>query len=195
MVRSGFARPLFHVLSGLGLAVFIVLSPRDAGLIGIGALLLICIVVESLRLVLPVCNRLFLAWVGPLLKETEVGRPTGVGYFLAGAWIVLLVFKQEIAVAALVILAVGDPAAAVVGRRWGRTRIGKKSLEGSFGFFLAAMGTGWLLQGLWPGLPYSLFAVGVLAGTVVEFLPLRVDDNLVLPVATGLAMETVSVWF
>jgi len=46
-----------------------------------------------------------------------------------------------------------------------------------------------ILRGFWPGLSMPVFAIGALTGAVVECLPLKVDDNLILPLAAALAME------
>ncbi|MGH7274167.1 MAG: hypothetical protein ACREIQ_06915, partial [Nitrospiria bacterium] len=61
--------------------------------------------------------------------------------------------------------------------------------EGLAAFFVGAMVSGMILRGFWPGLSMPVFAIGALTGAVVECLPLKVDDNLILPLTAALAME------
>jgi len=182
-------RRVFHAATGLALAFLIFWMGKESGLILIGALFLFTILMEILRLQVPSMNKAWVSLVGPMLKDTEVSHPTGVGYFLGGVLLCLLLFELEVTLASIVILSVGDPTAAMIGQQWGRIRIGKKSLEGTVGFLASAMTAGIVFQGFWPGLSMATFSMGALTGAVVELLPLNIDDNLLLPVAAGLAME------
>jgi dolichol kinase len=189
MYRPASSRRLFHLATGLTLALLVFRLGREKAVILIGSLFLITVLVETLRLRINAFNRVLVGWFGSLLKERETHYPTGVGYFLGGILICLLLFHLEVALASIVILSVGDPAASVVGQRWGRIRIGKKSMEGAVAFWVCAMTAGVFFQGFWPGLPFLTYSIGALTGAVVECLPIRVDDNLILPLATGLTME------
>ena len=86
---------------------------------------------------------------------------------------------------------IGDGAAAVVGRRYGRTRypFSPKSVEGSAAFFvtafLAAIPFG--LVGVEP-LGLGTLAVGAFTAAVVEALPVDINDNLRVPLVAGAAM-------
>jgi dolichol kinase len=183
-------RGVFHAATGLALAFLIFWMGEERGLILIGALFLFTILTEILRLRVTGVNRILVSLAGPILKDAEISHPTGVGYFLGGALGCLLFFGLEVTLASIVILSAGDPAAAVVGRRWGRVRIGEKSLEGTMAFLASAMAAGMVLQGFWPGITITTFSMGTLIAAVVEVLPLKMDDNLRVPLAAGLAMQT-----
>ncbi|MDT8341426.1 MAG: hypothetical protein RQ751_07935, partial [Longimicrobiales bacterium] len=75
---------------------------------------------------------------------------------------------------------VADPAAGVVGRLWGSRPLGKGSVQGSAAFLVAAWGALALLTAD----PLAVLPVAV-AVAAVEILPLPVDDNLTIPLATG----------
>ncbi len=190
MPRPTSSRRLFHIATGLTLALLIFLLGETGGVILIASLFLLTVLVEGLRLWIPAMNRIFVSLVGPMLKDMEVKRPTGVGYFLGGVLVCLLFFDLEVALASIVILAVGDPAAAAVGQRWGRIRMGEKSLEGAVAFIAVALSAGVILQDFWPNVSPGLFATGTLIGALVECLPSKIDDNLIIPFAAGLGMET-----
>jgi dolichol kinase len=195
MPRPTPSRRLFHIATGLTLALLVFFLGEAGGVVLIASLFLLTVLVEGLRLWIPAMNRVFVSLLGPMLKDMEVKRPTGVGYFLAGVLVCLLFFDLEVALASIVILSVGDPAAAAVGQRWGRIRMGEKSLEGAIAFFVVALLTGVFLQDFWPNVSFGLFATGAFIGALVECLPLKIDDNLILPFAAGLAMETTGRFF
>ncbi|MBI5197360.1 MAG: hypothetical protein HZA19_02005 [Nitrospirae bacterium] len=194
MSQPGVSRCLFHVGTGLVLTVLVFFVGKEAGLWWIGSFLALAVAGEVLRFRIPALNRLFVQWVGPVLKMPEREHPTGIGYFLGGIWITLLICDLEITLASMIILAVGDPAAAYVGRRWGRLRFREKSLEGTLGFLVCSLAAGWVFQGM-GGYTVPLFALGAVTGAVVEFLPLKIDDNLILPVAAGFAMQAAAAYF
>ncbi len=107
-----------------------------------------------------------------------------VAFFLA-----LLIFPRTIAVAAMLYNSLGDAAAALVGRRWGRHRVHwGKSWEGAGAAFIVNLGIGLLLPGIAP-IPAI---VGAVAGAAIEFAPLPLDDNLRVTLGAGLALWLVA---
>lgn len=95
--------------------------------------------------------------------------------------------------ASIAVLALGDPAASVVGRRWGRVRLGgRRTLEGSLALVLVGGGAAYAALALFgtDGLP--LAAAAAAAGALAEHLSRgRLDDNLTIPLVAGLAMHLV----
>lgn len=107
----------------------------------------------------------------------------------------VLLFPATVAAAALLMQMIGDAAAALVGRRYGRTRYpgSPKSAEGSAAFFAAALASATPL--LWwpaadPGgrLTPLVLVAGALAATVTEAVRLPLNDNLRVPLVAGAAM-------
>ena len=128
-------------------------------------------------------------WLSPLFRKEEAGRISGATYYLAGAAVTTILYPKGIAVLALVFLAVGDVAAPIVGGWLGRVNVFGKSIEGAMGAFLACVGAGFLAAMLFHlGRPQRIIVAGALAATVVGHLPLRVNDNLTIPVVSGLIM-------
>ena len=119
------------------------------------------------------------------LRTAERARLTSAHYLTFSACVLAWWLPASMAATALVVPVVGDAAAALVGRRFGRRRIGHKSLEGSAAFFLTGMAAGWLCLGEQP----LALAAAVLAATIVELLPLPVDDNLSVPLVTALVLR------
>lgn len=104
----------------------------------------------------------------------------------------ILTFPKTIALIAILTLAIADPASAVVGIRFGRHRVvPDKSLEGSAAFFAATFAIALGLLRTAPGVDVwqAAGAAGLvaLAAAAFEMLPLRLDDNLTIPLLVGFA--------
>lgn len=142
-------------------------------------------------------KNLFLAVFGRMLRHREEqGGMTASTIVVASAALTILLFRTEIAVAALVFLSLGDSAAALVGRHFGRIElVSGRTLEGSLAAFntclLASIGLMALRPSMgWNLTPAALMA-GALAATLAELFELPLDDNLRIPLAAGLAMELI----
>ena len=101
---------------------------------------------------------------------------------------------------AIYTLAVADPLAAIVGIRFGRRRIARdRTLEGSLAFSAAtlvitAFVLGWGTDA--PGLAIAgASGMIALAAAGCELLPLRIDDNLTIPLFVGFITWIVAALF
>ncbi|MEW5994563.1 MAG: hypothetical protein AB1744_09220 [Candidatus Zixiibacteriota bacterium] len=123
--------------------------------------------------------------IRPLIRQHEAaGDFTGASYILLSVCLTVALFVKPIAIAALCFIIVGDVFAAIIGRSVGRHRFGRKTVEGSLGCL-----AGTLLVALFiPELPWTIKLSGAVIATVVEALPLGVDDNVSVPILAGLGM-------
>lgn len=119
-------------------------------------------------------------------KHEKDGDFTGATYILLTSAAAIALFAKPIAIAALSFIIVGDSFAAVIGRRFGRIKIGNKSLEGSLGCFLGTT----LVAVFSPGIPLVIGLLGAVVATLVEAWPMGVDDNVSVPLISGLVMTT-----
>lgn len=116
-----------------------------------------------------------------LEREKNYSKPSiqalwaNLGIFLS-----FLIFGKEASTVGVVVLAVGDAFAGMVGIRYGKRRIGNKSLEGAFAFFLSVFFVLFPFIGLW-----QAFVVALLS-SVAEILPFKLDDNLTIPLIASL---------
>jgi len=92
-----------------------------------------------------------------------------------GIFLSYLVFGKESTIVGVLLLAFGDAFAGLVGTLFGKKRVWGKSLEGSFAFFFSSFLVLLPIIGLRDALIIAL------VGTLVELLPLKLDDNLTLP--------------
>ncbi len=109
-------------------------------------------------------------------------------HFALGIAISLLIFPAPTRYVAITILTLGDGCAHLFGMKLGRTRLPfnkGKNLEGSICGFLYAS----LAAMIFVDPVRALIASAV--GMIVEGLPLPVNDNLTMPLATGLALTLI----
>lgn len=182
-------RKLFHLLGGLGLLGLWFLLGRRGALLAYGALLAGALLFDLARLLSPAFASWCAARLGAFLRRREAGRLSGMPTYVLGVALSLALYPEPAAVAAVVFLAFGDVAATGVGERWGRRRVGDKSLEGAAAFFAAAFLAGLAVRGLLGGPPAHVLAAGAWCAALLELLmPRWANDNLLIPLAAGLFM-------
>lgn len=92
------------------------------------------------------------------------------------------------ALPALLFVAVGDPAAALVGTRFPGPRFWGKSPSGGVAFVAAALAVWAVLCAFGFGQWSWAIIVGAVGAALVELAPLLVDDNLTVPLIAGAVM-------
>lgn len=125
--------------------------------------------------------------------KAKPGKIMGDTWFLLGIALAILFFSKSIAICVLLFCVFGDAASAIIGTKWGSIKlIGKKSLQGSLAHLSICLLLGFALANL-PGftLPILLILVGASVATIVELIPIPIDDNLTIPVITGVVMEII----
>jgi dolichol kinase len=172
---------------GTGLAAPAVLAwPKPWALALTGSMLAVALTADAVRL-RPDARTALDRRLPGVFRPNETGRPSGASLLAAGYLAAVLFLPAEAAAAGILALAVGDPAAAVVGRWYGtRAEVTGKTWAGSLACFLGAAGAMWCL----PSLGASAAVAGGAMAALVERRagPL---DNVVLPLLTGLL---VSLW-
>ncbi|KAG4304158.1 hypothetical protein PORY_002522 [Pneumocystis oryctolagi] len=158
---------------------------------------------DIIRFAVPEFNRIYVAVLGPLMRESEINGWNGVIFYLIGAWTVLIIFPKDIAVISILVLAWSDTAASTFGRLYGGRgpllRHGK-SLIGSIAACCMAMFSVYLFWGYIarfdePGLSWhpssrlnihSLALVtGIIGAFAEQFNLCGLNDNCVIPILTG----------
>jgi glycerol-3-phosphate acyltransferase PlsY len=138
---------------------------------------------------IPAWNRFVFTRFGSFIRKNEEHKLTGTAPYVLGIGLSLYAYALPVATAAICFLALGDVAATAIGERFGKTKIGDKSLEGTFAFIVAAAMSGVLLSLLGVHLPFWVMVIGVPVAAGVELLTLPVNDNLVIPIVSGGIME------
>jgi dolichol kinase len=121
---------------------------------------------------------------GRVLREEEKSAFMGSTYFIFSTILTILLFSKSIAIASILILILSDTAAALVGKWIGRVKIFGKTLEGSLAFLTTSL----LIVWIYPNLGRFSGSLAALGATVIEVLPIKVNDNLSIPLVAGAIM-------
>lgn len=187
---TNFARNVFHVGSALGslLLVETVLTPAWMLIIACSAAAFAWSCELGKRLS-PGIDRVTWLVLGRMGHPHERVRINSATWFSTALLLLALTRSHLVAAIGLVVLGLADPAAGLIGRRWGRIKlVHGRTLEGTMAFVLAG-GIGALATVLiwhpelgWP-LALAISAAAVLPAALAELFASRIDDNLLVPVA------------
>jgi len=203
-LKNELGRKIFHLGATFFILIYIFFSEtfsHKAALLVLAILLVILLEIEYVRIDL----RLYLPFLSPIWekykRKKEKNMLGGDVFFLIGCIICLAVFDVRIAVAAILMTTFGDLASSLVGKCWGKIQIMKdRSLEGCIAEFVVniivgyiflrapVQGTVWWLAGIpLTGFPlWSIIITMALTATIVETLVYKLDDNLLVPLISGL---------
>jgi dolichol kinase len=148
----------------------------------------IAIAVDMIRIHEHRAHAWFRRFFGQLLREHEQFNLLGSTYLLLATLLAVEVFSPNVAAATLGFTVLGDAFAALAGRAYGRTRVFRKSLEGFAAGALACLAWATYLA-LGGHLPWGIVLSGALVASLVELLPIPLDDNLAVTLAAGYCMK------
>lgn len=190
---TNYTRNVFHVSCGLSVVALIELLPSRAWLIGLPlAVGLWAWSAEVSRRVWPSVNDRLMKLFGNVAHAHERHRVNSSTWFVTALLLLGLAFPRYASAVGVAVLGLADPAAALVGRRFGRTKLrGGRSLQGSLAFVavgaLAALGVLALRhQGSVGALALTALAAAAM-GAVAELYTERLDDNFTIPLASASA--------
>jgi dolichol kinase len=162
---------------------------------------------EASRRLSPPINALLMRLFAPVAHPDEAYHVNSATWYTTAILLLAFFFPLSAGVVGLAVLGLADPAAAIIGRRWGRHRLADgRSLEGTLAFVGVGTLAGWIPLALWHD---DLAGKGWLAlaaatgGALSELLSgraaalvgwSRIDDNLVIPLASAASMLTVCAW-
>ena len=187
MTSKEFYRKLLHLAScSIALSYLWFFKDKSIMLIIVGTLTLMSIVIEISRNKNNIIQKIFKRHFNFMLRKDEIkGSFTGATWLLIGNFLTIFIFPIFVAVPALLYLSIGDAIAALVGKNFRRFTIGKKSLVGSFFGFLCGLIFVSLVNKV---LPFHVLMFGSIVAMITEILPIRFDDNLTIPLLSGLAI-------
>jgi len=175
------ARKIVH-FSAVLVPFFCELTSKTVILTALSIITIAYILQEALRLEgqpLPIITRFTLKLSRPEERTSVIIRPA---YLAIGIILTLILFPSTIAYSSIWIGAIGDPVAAIIGRRIGRKRIiRRKTVEG----FVAGLAASFLAASLL--LSPFIALIGAGGAMFMELLDVP-DDNLTMPVVAGALM-------
>jgi dolichol kinase len=189
---TNYARNLFHITWGLSVMLCIetwLTEPRQRWIAG--TTFIWAWAMEFFRRRSPWLNETLMKGFGKFAHPHEWHRINSGTWYITALLILAWFSPIMISAVAVGILALADPSAAIIGRRFGRTKlVNGRSLEGSLTF--AAVGTGVglaVLMGI-HGLPFgsalTISLAAAVPAAVAELFSGRIDDNFTIPLTAAL---------
>ncbi len=185
-LRHELQRKAIHLAMGI-VPIWVWLVPPRTAMLGLILATSVTVIVDLLRLSDRRLRSFFLSLFRSLIRRHEEKHLLGSTHYMLAALLSVLVFDKMIAVAALAFLVLGDTVAAIFGKRFGTIAFWGKSLAGSSACLVTCL----LLGGIILRDPV-LAVAGAVAATIAEALPLPMDDNMRVPIISGLVMQLVA---
>ncbi len=161
------------------------LIPEHAGRGALLAAAAVFLSLDVLRLNVPRVREFFYRIFGEMVRQHESSTLLGSTSMVISALLAVYCFEKNVAVAAMLFLTVGDSMAGLIGSRYGKIRIFGKTLEGSLACFAACL----VIVTIVPGIPLSAGVAGAFVATLVEVLPIPLDDNFRIPLSAGFMIQ------
>lgn len=182
-------RKLFHMIAGIMLVILV-----DTKILNVLTLTIILIlgILTSLitrKTKIPV----FYWFLENMDRKEDLKKYPGVGAvnFLAGCLLVIVLFENNLALASILVLSIGDAVSSLIGIHFGKTihpLNNKKLIEGTIaGIILSFFAASIFIS-------YKEALVAATAGMIIEAIELKVhkefiiNDNITIPLVSGLAV-------
>lgn len=176
-------RKLLHLFA-MVMPIGYYLAPKWLALTSIAAAFLFSLLADICRFRKWEIQRFWTPITDYIVRPKEAAKFTGATHILFSGFVCLLLFDLPAAAFGMSTIILGDTAAALVGRKWGRHKYNHadRSWEGSLSFLAASLLAAFVI----PGLPLWIGVVGSVIATLVEAFSNQIDDNLSVPLVVGL---------
>jgi dolichol kinase len=201
LTPTNYTRNLFHVAGGItGALLYHYFLTQTLALVVMVVFVVTFTSLEILRRRSDSMNELLMRFpfFRRIARPREYYQVNSSTFYAWGMLTCVALFPRQAVEAACVVLAVGDPFASNLGRRFGRIKIYKdKSLVGSAAFFVSSAAALFAFQrvvysGQTVGFAALVAALGAFIGTAAEALSARWDDNLTVPLAVACALSFIT---
>lgn len=185
---KNYVRNAFHVFNAaLSLSILELVPSWDVVIAIAWACALAGWTMELSRRISPAANAVMMRLFAPVAHPHEAHRINSATWYVTSLAVLATTRELVPCALAMVVLGLGDPIAAIVGRRWGRVRwVNGRSVEGTLAFVVAAgIGGVSLLvfaHGMALGPALAIGGAAALLGAFAELYSRNVDDNLAVPV-------------
>jgi dolichol kinase len=188
-------RKIWHIATGsTGLYLFL-RTPQDTQFWAFIALAIALagFVGDIARSRFPAMNKMVLTIMGPLMRRSERDGMSGLPFYALGVSLSLFFYQKDIAILSIMFPVFSDPLSSFFGVLYGKDKIlPNKSLQGAVaGFFTCYLITlFYAMNNSTVGTHLLIFSVaaGVIGALSELVSAFNIDDNLTIPVLSGLGM-------
>ena len=137
-------------------------------------------------------TRFFMIFMRNIAHPHEHYRVNSSTWFGTALAIMSLTTMPMPATIGVMVLGLADPVAAIVGRRYGRTKLyNSRTLEGSAAFVVAGFVISLVMLAIYYpsvslGAGMVISIAGAVFGAVAELFSTKLDDNLTIPIAAAM---------
>jgi len=188
-------RKVWHMSTGsLGLFIFVnsIESQRFWAFLTL-AIAVVGFSADFIRNRIPAFNNIVIRLMGPLMRRSEKEGVSGLPFYALGISLSLFFYSRDIAIVSCMFLVFSDPLSSFFGVLYGKDKIlPNKSLQGAVaGFFTCYLITlFYAMNATTLGTHLLVFAIvaGVIGSASELISAFNIDDNLTIPVISGLGM-------
>ena len=186
-MKSELARKAIHLSNAIiPLSYYYIFQDKIDMIILLVSFLIFCFFIEIYRKNNLILSKIFSNWIDFMMRDNEKrGELTGATWVFVGALFTILLVPDPYNVLSLLFLSIGDTFAAIIGTRFPYIKLGKKTLSGSIAGLFSC-----LFIGLVVDIPisYEIIIFGSFMAMFIEILPLPINDNVSIPIFSGLSM-------
>ena len=190
-LKNEFARKAIHLSNAIiPLVYYHIIDEKIDMLIILAFLLIMCFMVELFRKKNDSLSIIFSNWFDFMMRDEEKkGNITGATWVFVGALFTILLIPDPFNILSLLFLSFGDTFAAIVGMKYPYFKLGGKTVSGSIAGFIACVLIGFIID-----LPISneVIILGAFMAMFIEIMPLPINDNVSMPLISGLTMYYLS---
>ena len=188
IIKSEFARKAIHLSNAIiPFSYYYFLPDKLDMIIILASCLILCFFIEIYRKKNQKISIFFSNWFEFMMRDSEKkGEITGATWVFVGALFTILLVPDPYNIISLLFLSFGDTFAAIIGMKFPYIKLGRKTLSGSIAGFFACLAIGLVID-----LPiaYEIIIFGAFTAMLIEILPLAVNDNVSIPIFSGLSMH------
>ena len=142
------------------------------------------ILLDYIKHSFPKIRDLYYYFFNDVTRENEHNTVTGATWVFIGIISTVVLFNQQIAIISLMVLSISDSMASLIGIKYGKTKLLKKTLEGSFAFYLSTF----LILSIFTKLSTTYAIISSMIITVAELIDINVNDNIRIPLTTAILL-------
>jgi glycerol-3-phosphate acyltransferase PlsY len=180
-------RKIFHIFIGTIIIISLLYFYDKFNLlivIGLGIIATFGLIIDFLRMFSEPFNDFLTNKLLPFVfySEEKKGINSATFFFFSASFSILF-FNKAYAIISIAILTFADSLASIIGYKFGRIKIGSKTLEGGLVFFFISVSICLLYIPFWKAIIIASLI------TLIELTSVKVDDNLSIPIITGFLLN------
>ena len=194
-------RRVFHMCVGTMIAGLYWLSFSHTQMVHfLGTIACVLYLLEQIRINYPETAAKLLPYTKFVMRAEEQLKESAMMPYAMAVLLTIITFPKPIALVGIFTLAFADPMSAIIGIKYGKHKISEhRSYEGSAAFFISTfIATFFILGAFITGFGFLTLVISTLMGvfcTAFDLIPLKIDDNLTIPIFTSISLWTILVLF